>query len=86
MTVCPSNSFALRLLVLTHIHFLGPVSATIVHPSGMIVGTCSGQRHVSPETDEELEKADDGTETLLPSPPSHYAEQTFDNTLKVWKI
>ncbi|KAI9772361.1 MAG: hypothetical protein M1839_002497 [Geoglossum umbratile] len=64
----------------------GPVSATIVHPSGTVVGTCSGQRHVSPETDEELEKPDDDTETLLPSPPSHYAGQTLDNTLKVWKI
>jgi telomerase Cajal body protein 1 len=64
----------------------GPISATIVHPSGTVVGTCSGQRYISLENDRESEKPDGGIETLSSSLPLHCTEKPFDNTLKIWKI
>ncbi|KAH0547653.1 hypothetical protein FGG08_000142 [Glutinoglossum americanum] len=64
----------------------GPVAATIVHPSGTVVGTCSGQRDVSIDTDEGPEESDVCTKLLSASPASRRTKQIFDNTLKIWKI
>ncbi|KAI9859506.1 MAG: hypothetical protein M1813_006648 [Trichoglossum hirsutum] len=64
----------------------GPIATTIVHPSGTIVGTCSGQRHVPLDADEESEGSSDCADISPASPPSHPAERIFDNSLKIWKI
>ncbi|KAI9723956.1 MAG: hypothetical protein M1812_000674 [Candelaria pacifica] len=65
-----------------------PVTSTVVHPSGSVVATCSGQRHDFPSgswgDDNESEDSDPDTSDSTCS--SSLAKSRPDNSLKIWWI
>jgi hypothetical protein len=83
------NSTMLRKQLLTY-GFEEPVSAVAVHPSGTVVATCSGQRHMDGDMatkDSDAHAAngnqseDEGGEAL-----SNVTAPSYDNTLKIWSL
>ena len=71
--------------------FIDPVTSAILHSSGTVVATCSGQRSFPSLTDHEsdLESDDEqdsesesGSETSSHRAPS----RTLDNSIKVWSL
>lgn len=74
-------------------YFADPVGSTIVHNSGTVVATCSGQRSIpdfedtdssSEEGESADEATDDGDEFLTRA--SKATARTPDNSLKVWSL
>ncbi|KAI9705435.1 MAG: hypothetical protein M1836_006190 [Candelina mexicana] len=64
-----------------------PVTSSIVHPSGSVVATCSGQRHgltSAVGSDSEESEASDSPASRSSSPLIE--DITPDNSLKIWKI
>lgn len=67
-----------------------PVSSTVVHSSGTVVATCSGQRSVpnlgdndSSESESDSEDGSEDENSLSHSVKSH---GTPDNSIKVWSL
>ena len=72
-------------------YFVDPVSSTIVHSSGTVVATCSGQRSIPDFGDSEDDgSSDEGSsssgENETPTYSLNATSRTPDNTIKVWSF
>lgn len=72
-----------------------PIASTIVHSTGTVVATCSGQRslrqvEVSDVDSDGSSSEEDDDESHLSSTSSHYskesAQKRFDNSVKIWSL
>ena len=69
-----------------------PISSAVLHNSGTVIATCSGQRF-NPEigeddssSDEEASDSDESTDDdLLPRPPKQVS-RVPDNSIKIWSL
>ena len=79
--------------------FLDAVSSAVLHPTGTVLATCSGQRHLGEraekkweggeESDDEKEENEDSEESSSSSRSSVLASgnsEGWDNSLKVWAL
>ena len=66
------------------------VLSAVTHPSGTVLATCSGQRHVIDFGDNlssQSEASDsDGERSLLRSSSISSFDRSYDNSLKVWDL
>ena len=70
------------------------ISSTVLHPSGLVVATCSGSRHNPPSIDFEGDLQSDSTysDNDIPSPALSTStsvgltERNMDNSLKFWAV
>lgn len=87
-----------RSIMLTR--FADPVTSTVVHSSGTVVATCSGQRSEPKFDDSESESEESGSdedsedsgsnngsevESSTSSPPA-MSSRTPDNSIKIWSL
>ena len=64
------------------------VSSAVLHPTGTVLATCSGQRHLGERVEKNWESEDDESEES--SSGSSVGESVrgegYDNSLKVWAL
>lgn len=73
-----------------------PISSTVIHQSGSVLATCSGQRHYDPSLEPASQESDSDTESSRMSSPDSRSSQSslgpgslgavFDNSLKIWAL
>lgn len=79
----------------TNLRIIDPIGSTVLHPSGTVVATCSGQRAepsikddtISDDSDEDIsddESASDSNRSQ--SMVRKAAGRAPDNSLKVWSL
>ena len=72
------------------------VSSTVMHQSGCVLATCSGQRHYDPSLEPASQESSSHTESSGMSSPNSRSSQSslgpgssgavFDNSLKIWAL
>ena len=72
------------------------VSSTIMHQSGSVLATCSGQRHYDPCLEQASQESGSHSESSAVSSPNSQSSQSslgpvspgpvFDNSLKIWAL
>jgi hypothetical protein len=75
---------ALRDVSIAEIEMLDPVTSAVVHLSGTVVATCSGQRNAGRWRDEISESEADDSDASSSSSSSSRA--LYDNRLAVWAL
>lgn len=79
----------------TNLRAIDPIGSTVLHPSGTVIATCSGQRIETnidvdndDDTSDEDSSDDESAPNSLQSPPRTPKDtgRAPDNNLKVWSL